>query len=169
MTREEFIPIARMLKAVYTDKTFLPDEDSLTAWFELLKDMNVNEVKLSAVKYMQTQSYPPHPSDLRVSTQISVLTPDEAWAKVSDAIWGCLSPKRAKEEFDLLPEECQKVLGSADALYAYTQGEWNEGVNKALFVKNYKAVVELMKADSQLSNPVRLAMSEQKMIERKEE
>lgn len=146
------------MKAVYTDPKFIPNEESVNVWYELLKDMDAQYLKASVAKYMQTEKFPPFPADLRKTAEAKYLTADEAWGKVSDCLWGITNRKRAIAEFNNLPIECQKTLGSADALYAYTQGEWNEGVNKALFVKNYKPTVERMQTDSRMSKPLRTAL-----------
>lgn len=170
MTKEEFIPIVRMLKAVYTDQRFIPNEDSIVIWYELLKDLNVSELKAAVAKYMQTEKFPPYPADLRKMLQANYMTPEQAWSYVSDALWACTSRKKAEAEFNNLPIECQKTIGSADAFYAYTQGEWNESVNKALFIKAYKPVVEQMQTESRMSIPLRNALStaERKEIERRD-
>lgn len=158
MTKEEFIPIVRTMKAVYTDPKFIPNEESVNVWYELLKDMDVSFLKASVAKYMQTEKFPPYPADLRKTAEVKCLTAEEAWSMVSNCLWGITSHKRAVTEFNKLPIECQKTLGSADALYAYTQGEWNESVNKALFVKSYKPIAEKLQSDSRMSRPLRTAL-----------
>ena len=156
-----------MLKAVYTDQRFIPNEDSIAVWYELLKDMDPAALKIAVAKYMQTEKFPPYPADLRKMLQANYMTPEQAWGYVSDALWACTSLKKAEKEFQNLPIECQKTLGSAEALYAYTQGEWNEGVNKALFIKSYAPTVERMQTESRMSKPLLTALNaaERKAIE----
>lgn len=166
MTKEEFYPIVQTMKAVYTDPKFMPDEMAINVWYELLKDLDGKLVMAAVAKYMQTKKFAPYPADIREMLEVNYLSPDEAWSRVSDALWSCTSRSKAETAFKKLPEECQKTIGSADALYAYTQGEWNESVNKALFVKNYKPTVERMQTESRMSIPLRTALgaTERKMI-----
>lgn len=161
------MPIVRTMKAVYTDSKFIPNEEAVNVWYELLKDLDAKVVMASVAEYMQTEKFPPFPADLRKATEAKFLSPDEAWGLVSNCLWSVTSRERARKEFDKLPIECQKTIGSADALYTYTQGEWNEGVNKALFVKAYKPTVETLKNDSRMSLPLRTALgrAERKKIE----
>ena len=167
MTQEEFYPIVQTLKAIYTDPKFMPDENSINVWYQLLKDLDAKLLMAAVAKYMQTEKFPPFPADLRRMLQTNYRTPDEAWAIVSDSLWSVTSRKKADKVFNDLPEECQKTIGSAEALYAYTQGEWNESVNNALFTKNYKAIVERMQTESRMSVPLRTALAgaERKGIE----
>ena len=161
----------RTLKAVYTDSKFIPNEDAINVWYELLKDLDCKTLMAAVAKYMQTEKFPPFPADLRKMLQATFMPPDEAWGKVSDALWACTSREKAEKEFNKLPIECQKTLGSADALYAYTQGEWNEGVNKALFIKSYNPTVERLQTESRMSIPLRTALTttERKGIEKHDE
>lgn len=158
MKREEFVPIVRTMKAVYADPKFIPDETAIAVWYELLKDLDPDLLKAAVAKYMQTEKFPPYPADLRKMIQTNYMSAEEAWGKVSDALWSCTSHKKAEEAFNGLPEECQRTLGSADALYAYTQGEWNESVNKALFIKSYNPTVERMQTESRMSTSLRTAL-----------
>lgn len=156
----------QMMKAIYTDAKFIPDERSVEVWYALLKDLDINAVKLAVAKYMQTKKFPPFPADIREMLQAEYLSPDEAWAIVSDALWACTSKEKAEKIFSKLPLECQRTIGSAEAFYAYTQGEWNESVSKALFIKNYKPTVDRMQTESRVSIPLRtaLASAERKAI-----
>ena len=158
LTKEEFIPIVRTMKSVYTDAKFIPDENAVAVWYELLKDIDAKSLMAAVAKYMQTEKFPPFPADLRKMLQANYMSAEEAWSHISDALWSCTSLKKAEEAFNELPEECQRTLGSADALYAYTQGEWNESVNKSLFIKSYNPMVERMQTESRMSIPLRTAL-----------
>ena len=158
MSKEEFIPIVRTMKAVYADPKFIPDESAITVWYELLKDLDSKALMAAVAKYMQTEKFPPFPADLRKMLQTNYMSAEAAWSHVSNALWSCTSYKKAEEAFDRLPEECQRTLGSADALYAYTQGEWNESVNKSLFIKSYNPTVERMQIESRMSPSLRTAL-----------
>lgn len=154
MTREEFLPIAKLLRSVYKD--FLTDEDTINSWYELLKDMDVNVLKTATIKYMQTQKFPPFPADLRgqITSKELQLSPEAAWHIVDQALWSCTSFKACEEVFETFPEAIKAALGSAGTLYGYTQEEAGS-VQKALFLKAYKDALNRAITDSRMSPTVR--------------
>lgn len=171
MEKEEWAVIAYRLKTVYTDPDFLKDEKAVETWFNLLKDQDAQSVMIAATRYMQTQRFAPFPADLRLEKE--QVSPEEAWQTVSDCLWAITSYEKAEEEFDELPSAIKRALGTADALYGYTRGEWNEAVQKSLFIKSYREVLEKETSDSKMSPKVREAVKamtapERKMIERAE-
>ena len=154
MTREEFLPIAKLLRSVYKD--FLTEEDTINSWYELLKDMDVNVLKTATIKYMQTQKFPPFPADLRgqITSKEYQLSPEAAWHIVDQALWSCTSFKACEEVFETFPEPVKAALGSAGTLYGYTQEEAGS-VQKALFLKAYKDALNRAITDSRMSPTVR--------------
>lgn len=154
MTREEFLPIAKLLRSVYKD--FLTEEDTINSWYELLKDMDVNVLKTATIKYMQTQKFPPFPADLRgqITSKELQLSPEAAWHIVDQALWSCTSFKACEEVFETFPEPVKAALGSAGTLYGYTQEEASS-VQKALFLKAYKDALNRAVTDSRMSPTVR--------------
>lgn len=154
MTREEFLPIAKLLRSVYKD--FLTEEDTINSWYELLKDMDVNVLKTATIKYMQTQKFPPFPADLRgqITSKEYQLSPEAAWHIVDQALWSCTSFKACEEVFETFPEPIKNALGSAGTLYGYTQEEAGS-VQKALFLKAYKDALNKAITDSRMSPTVR--------------
>lgn len=154
MTREEFLPIVKLLRSVYKD--FLTEEDTINSWYELLKDMDVNVLKTATIKYMQTQKFPPFPADLRgqITSKEYQLSPEAAWHIVDQALWSCTSFKACEEVFETFPEPVKVALGSAGTLYGYTQEEAGS-VQKALFLKAYKDALNKAVTDSRMSPTVR--------------
>ena len=44
MTIDEFRVLAKGMKAVYPQPNFLPDMDAVNVWYELLKDIDYQEI-----------------------------------------------------------------------------------------------------------------------------
>ena len=65
MKREEFLILAKGMKAVWTDPKFLPDKDAFDVWFEMLKDLPYREASIGLKDYMQTSKFPPTIADIR--------------------------------------------------------------------------------------------------------
>ena len=117
MTREEFKTLVKGMKAVYAQPTFIPDQDAFNVWFELLKDIPYQQVNVAIQKYMLTEKFPPTIADIREkATQIvesvdSSMSELEAWSLVRKAVRN--SGYHSVEEFEKLPEACQRAVGSA--------------------------------------------------------
>lgn len=89
LTFDEFKRIAKGLKAVYTNQTFLPDEDSLKVWYHMLKDIPYEKLSMASYKYMATGRFPPTIAELRESVlQLAEPIGDwaDGWAQVQMAI-----------------------------------------------------------------------------------
>ena len=117
MTREEFKTLVKGMKAVYAQPTFIPDQDAFNVWFELLKDIPYQQANVAIQKYMLTEKFPPTIADIREkATQIvesvdSSMSELEAWSLVRKAVRN--SGYHSVEEFEKLPEACQRAVGSA--------------------------------------------------------
>ena len=117
MTREEFKTLVKGMKAVYAQPTFIPDQDAFNVWFELLKDIPYQQANVAIQKYMLTEKFPPTIADIREkATQIvesvdNSMSELEAWSLVRKAVRN--SGYHSVEEFEKLPEACQRAVGSA--------------------------------------------------------
>lgn len=65
MTRDEFKILAKGMKAVFTQPTFLPDADAFNIWYSLLKDLEYQVAQAAIQKYMLTNKFPPTIADIR--------------------------------------------------------------------------------------------------------
>ncbi|MCR5034402.1 MAG: hypothetical protein K6B42_03160 [Clostridia bacterium] len=118
MRYDEFTRIIKGLKSVYTKPDYIPDRDAINMWYELLKDIEYNELSLATKVYMQTKAFPPTPADLRkivVSLRSDNAETDvELWAKIAKAARN--STYGSVEEFEKLPPVCKAFIGSAASL-----------------------------------------------------
>lgn len=81
LTFDEFKKIAKGLKAVYTSKDFLPDEDSLKIWYHMLKDLTYEQVSTSCYKYMATGKFAPTIAEIRAAAaQITKPETEKDWS-----------------------------------------------------------------------------------------
>jgi hypothetical protein len=65
MTREEFKILAKGMKAVYAQPTFLPDADAFNIWYSLLQDIEYMVAQAAIQMYMLTNKFPPTIADIR--------------------------------------------------------------------------------------------------------
>lgn len=117
MTKEEFSILAKGLKAVYTQPSFLPDSDALNVWYTLLKDLDYMVVQTAIQKYMLTQKLPPVIADIREMAS-SVTMGEKAlwsdgWEEVVMAIrrYGSYNEAKAMENMSEITKQCVRRLG----------------------------------------------------------
>lgn len=73
MEREEFKILAKGMKAVYTQPSFLPDAEAFNVWFSLLQDLDYMVAQAAIQKYMLTNKKCPTIADIReLATSVSI-------------------------------------------------------------------------------------------------
>lgn len=158
--RERFKVLVKGMKAVYTQPTFIPDQDAFNVWYELLKDISYEDMSTAIQKHMMTSPYPPTIADIRGAA--SQLKPDDgmmselkAWGMVRKAISN--SNYHAEEEFNRLPSMIQTAVGSPANLHewALMPTETVESVEQSHFVRAYRASVEKNKEAAKMTQEVR--------------
>lgn len=154
MTRDEFKVIAKGMKAVYTQPSFLPDADAFDVWYGLLCDLPYDIAKTAVQAYMMQNNKVPTIADIReiaLDMQTANRENDnEAWDLVYKAI--CNSTYNSAAEFEKLPPMIQKAVGSPNQLRAWAIDEdFNAGVESSNFKKVYRQVQDSEKKKAQLS------------------
>lgn len=120
MTKEQFKILVKAMKAVYTQPTFIPDQDAFDVWYSMLKDLDYAVASRAVKMYMQTEETPPTVAGIR--KQAAKLRADEsddlnetdAWSLVWKAIRN--SGYHAEEEFAKLPSVVQRAVHSPEQL-----------------------------------------------------
>ena len=166
MTREEFKTLVKGMKAVYAQPTFIPDQDAFNVWFELLKDIPYQQANVAIQKYMLTEKFPPTIADIREkATQIvesvdSSMSELEAWSLVRKAVRN--SGYHSVEEFEKLPEACQRAVGSAANLkeWALMDSDQVATIEQSHFIRNYRTSVQRMKEEARLPENVRMLIAD---------
>lgn len=157
-TINEFVPIAKALKGLYPQPTFMAGEEVVQIWFELLKDFDYMTVHNAAMRYMSTYSQPPYPADL-IRLCVQTITPAEleeaeAWSMVWKAIQR--GSQHALEDFEAFPPEIQKAVGCADQLRTWAIDEnFNEAVTSSNFKRSYRQVLERKRNDAVIPFAIR--------------
>ena len=154
MTREEFSVIAKGMKAVYANPTFIADKDAFDVWYALLSDLDYALVSQATQDYMKSTSKIPTPADIRNRaeelTRGDELTETEAWALVSKALRNGIY--HAQEEFEKLPPLIQRAVGSYEQLTIWaSDNEYKESVASSNFMRAYKTLCERNKRERTIS------------------
>lgn len=168
MTDQEIRKLLFTINSIYPNFKVERPEDTVKIWIEFLGDQNTGAILASLKNYVRNNTTGFAPSigqliqgayDLQNRNE---LTPAEAWSKVYKAI--CRSTYFADEEFEKLPQEVQKAVGSPDQLRAWASSDqFNESVASSNFRKAYATVCERKREDASLSDDVR-ALIESKGI-----
>lgn len=171
MTREEFGTLAKGMKAVYPQPTFLPDKDAFDIWYELLKDIPYEIASTAIQKHMVSNKFPPTIAEIRENVasiipherEISEL---EAWNIVYKAIGK--SNYYADEEFENFPESIKAAVGNPANLREWAQMDLDtvRSVEQSHFIRCYRSALERKKQDAKLPEHIKIAIrnSEQKLI-----
>lgn len=152
MTREEVLKIILVIKSTfpktYEKFTRSDFEGMADAWTVLFEDYTYQQISLGLKAYLTTNTsgFPPVPAQLiaytREQNPMRELTSNEAWDKVYKAI--CNSNYNAEEEFNKLPELCQKAIGSPASLRELAAMDANtvKSVEGSHFKRNYETLVK---------------------------
>lgn len=117
MTREEFKVLVKGMKAIYSQPTFIPDQDAFNMWFALLGDLPYEVCSVAAQKYMLTNKFPPTVAELRELCSGVVngdpLTWGESWERALNAVrkYGSYNKMEALNSLDSITRKCVESIG----------------------------------------------------------
>jgi hypothetical protein len=117
MTREEFKVLVKGMKAIYSQPTFIPDQDAFNMWFALLGDLPYEVCSVAAQKYMLTNKFPPTVAELRELCSGVVngdpLTWGESWERALNAVrkYGSYNKQAALNSLDSITRKCVESIG----------------------------------------------------------
>lgn len=150
MTREETQQILQILRLNYPNSfKGLSDKDTfdfLDLWSEAFKDDDVKIVVMAvkSIIYTDTREFYPNIATVKKEmykiTHHDTLNEFEAWALVLKALKE--SKWASQEEFEKLPNEVQKAVGSADNLkeWAWIEDSSLPTVVASNFYKSYRKI-----------------------------
>lgn len=138
----QFKVLVKGLKSAYTSTFFLPDEDAVKVWYNLLKDLEYPALSDAIMYWIQTEKNQPTIADLRarvVSNQELIEDWSEAWEDVKAAItrYGYYQPEEALNSLNYLAREAAKRFGWSALCMMEID---NENVNRAQFRDIYNNV-----------------------------
>lgn len=141
MTKDEFKILVKGMKAVYTQPTFIPDNDAFNVWYELLKDVDYKTCAVAIQTYMSTEKFPPTIADIRekvfTNANVNQLGEAEAWDMVRKAISD--SSYHSEERFSEFPDDVKRAVGSPSQLRIWaTDTEFNDSVVQSQFLRSYR-------------------------------
>ena len=146
MTLEEFAYLSDAIKTYYPKDNMLPTKESMSLWYDALKDIDYRSAEQGLRKYVMSNKFPPSISDIRECSldfeRPQELNEMEAWTLVRKAI---SHASCADEEFAKLPPIVQRAVGSPSQIWSWGMDEdFNESVVSSNFMRVYKA--ELIRA-----------------------
>ena len=150
MTQKETLKILASIRAVYPSVSKDRDIEALTAvWQRIFAETPYELVSEAVTAYIatDTKGFPPTPGNVNAyiarAKQLEEPDENEAWALVMKALRR--GGYNSREEFEKLPEEIRRIVGSPVMLYEWSQmsvGEVNAYVAGA-FRRSYRARQEL--------------------------
>ena len=159
MNRDEIVAILGTLKTAYpkfyAEMTKEEMYNTIDLWTEMFSHENPALVVAAVKNLINSFKWPPTIADIKEEmyklTDTREESPIEMWNVIQKAIQR--SAYYAHEEFEKLPEIAQKFVGSPRQLRDWALSEdFNEGVEKSLFLKQYEVLVKREK-DSQMMLP----------------
>lgn len=120
MTKQEFLPIAKGMKSMYSAQHFLEDNTAIEMWYKLLADLDAQLVSAAVQQHICTSRFPPTVADIREACS-KVTTVDrkdwlEGWREVTKCIglYGYYRPQealKALRSFDVTTGRVAEMLG----------------------------------------------------------
>lgn len=165
MEFQKFLILVKGMKSTYTSPNFLPDEDSIKVWYNLLKDIPYELLNNTIIRWISTERFPPTIADLRKMSYHTANdeTPDwaEAWKKIKSAIscYGFYRESDALASMDDLTRQTTERIGWKELCMADID---NESTNRAQFRDIYNALVARREHEGVISDRVRIAMQQQR-------
>ena len=117
MTKEEFAVIAKAIKTLFPKESVFPNNESLTIWYSLLKDIDYQTATASVQKYALTNKFPPTVADIRELAVGIEHGTDDRWSKgfesAAKAIrkYGMYREREALDSLDDVTAEVVRRLG----------------------------------------------------------
>lgn len=90
MTEREFVQLAAAMKAAYQRNGFMADLETVSVWYELLKDIPYNQLAAAVQKYIKCETFPPTIADLRRYVNIAA---GNDWSVAWNKLQGGSKPK----------------------------------------------------------------------------
>lgn len=165
MTSEETMKLLRAISAAYPNFNPKDMRDTAEIWTMVLGDLPLSAVFAAFRSYLDDgNEFAPNPGQLRALLR-NVTTTDpteaEAWNMVLAAIKR--SAYFAQDEFNNLPEDIQKAIGSPEYLRSLAiADDANWSVESSNFYKNYRIIKERKRQTENLPDGVRSYIEEMK-------
>ena len=161
MTRDEFKVLVKGMKAVFSQPTFIPDQDAFNMWFALVGDLPYEVCSVAIKKYMLTNKFPPTVAEIRELASNVVngdqLNWGEAWERAMTAVrrYGSYNQVEAMNSLDPLTRKCVDSIGFMQLCMSE-----NIMVERAHFQKIFEIFAKREQTDRQIPLQLRQAISQ---------
>ena len=151
MNKKEFAVFASALRTYYPKEQILPNEQSMTLWYNQLNDIPYELAEVALNKWVALEKWSPTIADIRKMSNeiVNVKARDwgEAWEQVEKAIhhYGVYNAEKALESFDDLTRQAVKRLGFNNLCMSETPQ-----VERANFRMIYEQLAERKTKDDQI-------------------
>ena len=168
MTIQEVKKLLFAINAAFPNYKPQNPEETALIWADLLGDQDANNIFAAFKVYTRTDKsgFAPSVGQLIQGAQelrekdSTALSAGEAWGIVYKAI--CRSGDNSQEEYNKLPPEIQKAVGSPGQLRAWAlDDQFNEGVASSNFRRAYAVVLERKRNDALIPADVKRALEQQ--------
>ena len=165
MNKTEASQIIEIIGSLYTNYNPMNMELAVVGWQSIFADIPYKAVQAALFSYTrENEKFPPTPGQIYSLLQnVTTTSPTEAeaWNMVLTAIKR--SAYFAQDEFDNLPEDIQKAIGSPEYLRSLAiTDDANWSVESSNFYKNYRIIKERKRQTANLPNGVRNYIEEMK-------
>lgn len=160
MDRDEFKVLVKGMKAIYSQPTFIPDQDAFNMWFALVGDLPYEVCSVAIKKYMLTNKFPPTVAEIRELASGVVngdpLTWGESWERALNAVrrFGSYNKGAALDSLDPLTRKCVDSIG-----YMQLCMSENIMVERAHFQKVFEVFAKREQNEKQIPIALQQAIS----------
>lgn len=164
MTRDDARKLLLAIQTAYPNYKPSNKEAAIELWASVMEDIPLNQALLALKSYIRTDQSGFAPAIGQLIGMINMvehpqtMTASEAWALVLKAVqnglYGC------QEEFDRLPTDIQRAVGSAGQIraWAFCDEEYLGTVAKGSFERTYNAISAKSEKISMLPPNLRAAL-----------
>jgi len=113
-SRTEFSSFVKGMKSIYTLPSFLPDRESIEAWYVVLQHFSYMDLKKAFTAYLPVNTFPPTPADLiKYLVRPANKTGISAWREVMTAVrkYGPMDGRLASESVDQFTRDIVDSIG----------------------------------------------------------
>lgn len=159
MTKEEWAKLVLSIKDLYPAEKILNTDHAIQLWYEMLKDIDYQDLAKGLWKYALENKFPPTISDLRgqsVAIKFGEFSSwEDEWHRVCKTIqnYGYM---REQEAIASLPEMTRTIVKRLG--YQYLCSSENPMADRANFRDIYNNMVNKQKDREKLSQPIRQAL-----------
>ncbi len=167
MTRDEVKQLLMTLDVTYSNFKLDPTKLSFTvnSWLMFLEPYSWQDIQVALKTFINTSNSPfaPAPSELigliNTPNELAEIEGAKAWDMVRKAIGR--STYNSLEEFNKLPPEIQRAVGSAETLHCWATNEYySDSTTMKEFLMNYNTVLKRDRTEQRLPAEAKMRLEQ---------